>query len=160
MGGRRSGPKSLLTEEVAKKIAKHIEHGQRFYIATTLERIPERTALIWLAEGRKWPNSPQGRFLALIDMANAKAEQRAAARIQRGIKGSWVAAAWYLTHGPFKREWAARPAAQITQVDINLPEQIRRKVSGMSQQILEAEYDRLDGNMKMLERGDTAAHVD
>jgi hypothetical protein len=143
---------------MAKKIAKHVEKGQRFYIACLLEGLSDSVGTQWLTQGRKWPNSPQGRFAKLIEFANAKAEQRAADRIQKGIKGSWVAAAWWLTHGPFKREWAARPTAAVTKVDINLPEQIRRKISGMSPQILEAEFERLDGNVKMLGEGDESWH--
>lgn len=155
--GRKAG-KSFLTEELGKKIAKHVEKGQRFYIACLLSGVLQNTGTIWMTQGRRWPNSPQGRFVALIDLANAKAEERAAARIQKGINGSWVAAAWWLTHGPFKREWAARPQAQVTKVDINLPEQIRQKISGMNPQILEAEYERLDGNVKMLGEGDESWH--
>ena len=146
-------PKSLLTDKIAWKIAKHVEAGNRFYIACAMEHIAEDSGRNWLSEGRKWPNTPQGRFAKAVERAGAKAELRAQARIQRGIRQSWVAAAWWLTHGPSRLAWAAKVPGGITRVDVNLGEQIRGRVTGMSGHVLEAEFTRLDENMKMLGEG-------
>jgi len=147
-------PRSLLTDKVAYKIAKHVEAGNRFYIACAMEHIAEDTGRNWLSEGRKWPNTPQGRFAKAVERAGAKAELRAQSRIQRGIKQSWVAAAWWLTHGPSKLGWAAKePGGASARVNINIGDQIRGKISGMSGHVLEAEYTRLDQNVRMLGDG-------
>ena len=146
-------PKSLLTDKVAYRIAKHVERGDRFYIACALEHIAEDTGRNWLSEGRKWPNTPQGRFAKAVAAASAKAEQRAQARIQRGIKQSWVAAAWWLTHGPSKAGWTAKEPGGATRINVNLGDQIRGRLSGMAGHVLEAEFTRLDQNMKMIGDG-------
>jgi hypothetical protein len=147
-------PKTLLTDKVAYRIAKHVERGDRFYIACALEHIAEDTGRNWLSEGRKWPNTPQGRFAKACAAASAKAEQRAQARIQKGIKQSWVAAAWWLTHsGSTKGVWAARDPAANTRVNVNIVEQIRGRVTGMSGHVLEAEFSRLDQNARMIGEG-------
>ena len=145
--------KSLLTDKVAYKIAKHVEAGNRFYIACAMEHIAEDTGRNWLSEGRKWPNTPQGRFAKAVERAGAKAELRAQSRIQRGIKQSWVAAAWWLTHGPSKVAWAAKNPAGNTKDNVNIGDEIRGRIAGVSGHILEAEFTRLDQNMKMLGEG-------
>jgi len=146
-------PKSLLTDKIAYRIAKHVERGNRFYIACALEHIAEDTGRNWLSEGRKWPNTPQGRFAKACANASAKAEQRAQARVQKGINQSWVAAAWWLTHGPSRNGWASREPAGAARINVNIGDQIRGRVTGMSGHVLEAEYTRLDQNMKMIGEG-------
>ena len=145
--------RSLLTDKTGKKIAGFVEKGNRFYVACALAGIAEDTGRNWLSEGRKWPNSPQGRFVAMIEMAQAKAEKRAQDRIQHGIKKSWVAAAWWLTHGPSRNGWTPKMAGSGgTKVTFNIQDQIKPKAAAMAGHVLEAEFQRLDTNMKMIEQ--------
>lgn len=156
--------RGLLTESLMKRIARHVAKGNYLKTACAIENIAEDTARNWLTEGRKdftedniHPKTAQGKFAKAISLAYAKAELRAQNQIQKGINRSWLAAAWWLTHGPRKDHWVGKQPGVMMNAKINIQDQIAPRLSAMTGKILEAEYTQMDTNLKMIEETASAS---
>lgn len=111
------GRKTLLNEDVHKRIVDTITGGNYLDTAAAVAGISSSTLHAWLDRGRKARDlaalggkeapadeRPFVSFLEDVEKARATAEARAVLLIQRAAQdGTWQAAAWYLERSAPKR---------------------------------------------------------
>jgi len=105
--------KTLCTPERTKRISDFIRAGNYAEVACRVGGISEATYYNWLKRGDSG-ESPYTEFLEAIKEAEAEAEARNIALIQRAAQnGTWQAAAWYLERKHGKR-WGRKSEVEVS----------------------------------------------
>lgn len=105
--------KTLCTPERIKRIADYIRAGNYAEVASRVGGISEATYYNWLKRGEAG-EKPYVEFLEAVKEAEAEAEARNIALIQRAAQnGTWQAAAWYLERKHGKR-WRRSSEVEVS----------------------------------------------
>jgi hypothetical protein len=84
------------TPEVENKILQAVEAGNHRRVAAAFAGVSLRVISHWITLGKRSPGSVHGAFLRRLLDAEARAEIRAVAFINKAGQEDWKAAAWYL----------------------------------------------------------------
>lgn len=102
--------KLKLNQEMIEKAYKYIAAGN--YVETVCEYlgISKNTWYVWLRKGEKQKQGVYRDFYDAIKKAEAEAEMRNVAIIQKAAQDTWQAAAWFLER-KYPERWGKRDTA-------------------------------------------------
>lgn len=132
-----------MTDDMAERICKLVEVGNRLDTAAAACGIVRETLHKWMRAGAREPDSKEGKFAARLDEARARSEARAVANIRRAAAKDWRAEAWFLERRHASK-WQARDPDhdKLEKLVADLERQVRELTTGHGTHVGSTQADR------------------